>query len=89
VCIGIPWSGNQDPLGRAVLRLDRGKLAIAAGGRRVAIDTRTFALSVAGREGSGSRPASSLAGGAAAVAAFALFALRRRSRHSDAVGLPA
>jgi hypothetical protein len=39
VCIGIPWQGNQDPLGSATLALSDGKLLITAGGRRFAIDT--------------------------------------------------
>jgi hypothetical protein len=45
VCIGIPWQGNQDPLARAQLRLEDGKLIIATGGRQFAIDTGTFELS--------------------------------------------
>jgi hypothetical protein len=94
VCIGIPWSGSQDPLGRAVLTLEGGKLTIAAAGRRVAIDTQTFALSVPrGAGGGGGFPTGLVAGlaaGAAAVVALAAYALRRRSRrHADAVGLPA
>lgn len=45
-CIGLPWTGNQDPLGRAVLKLDREQLTISAGGRRFAIDRKTFALAL-------------------------------------------
>ena len=95
VCIGIPWSGSQEPLARAVLALDGGKLTITAGGQRVAIDTRTFALSVsdAARSGTDGFPIGLVAGlGAGALAAVTLgaLALRRRSRrHADAVGLPA
>jgi hypothetical protein len=92
VCIGIPWTGSQEPLWRAVLALDRGKLTIAAGGRRVAIDTQTFALSLPSRGGDGFPTAlvAGLAAGAAAVVALAALGLRRRSRRRpDAVGLPA
>jgi hypothetical protein len=44
VCIGIPWEGNQDPLGKATLVLAGGKLLISAGGRQFAIDTDTLNL---------------------------------------------
>jgi hypothetical protein len=44
VCIGIPWQGNQDPLGEARLVLAGGKLLISAGGRQFAIDTDTLNL---------------------------------------------
>ncbi len=44
VCIGIPWEGNQDPLGKATLVLAGGKLLISTGGRQFAIDTETQAL---------------------------------------------
>lgn len=44
VCIGIPWQGNQDPLGEATLALEGGKLLISAGGRQFAIDTETQQL---------------------------------------------
>jgi len=46
VCVGIPWQGNQEPLGKAILSLADGKLLISAGGRRFAIDTETFDLSL-------------------------------------------
>ncbi|HZT44987.1 MAG TPA: hypothetical protein VFA24_02310 [Gaiellaceae bacterium] len=92
VCIGVPWSGSQEPLWRAVLRLDDGKLTIAAGGRRIAIDTQTFALSLPDR-GSGSFPTWLVAGlaaaGAAALGLVALGLLRRRRREPGAVGIPA
>ena len=92
VCIGVPWSGSQDPLWRAVLRLDGGKLTITAGARRIAIDTKTFAVSLPGRGGAEfptGLAAGSAAGGAAALA-LAAAALRRRSRRRpDAVGSPA
>src|SRR5581483_4511345 len=91
-CIGIPWHGNQDPLGRAVLRLEDGKLTIAAGGRRFAIDRRTFALSLPAR-GDGGVSAGVIAGiaaGGTALLGLAAFAvLRRARRRPDAVGLPA
>lgn len=44
VCIGIPWEGSQDPLGKATLVLAGGKLLISAGGRQFAIDTDTLNL---------------------------------------------
>jgi DNA-binding beta-propeller fold protein YncE len=44
VCIGIPWKGNQAPLGRATLTLADGKLLISAAGRQFAIDTETLNL---------------------------------------------
>jgi hypothetical protein len=44
VCIGIPWQGNQDPLGEARLVLAGGMLLISAGGRQFAIDTDTLNL---------------------------------------------
>jgi hypothetical protein len=92
VCIGLPWQGDQGPLGRAHLRLDGGKLLIAAGGRRFAIDTRTFALSVPEPE---SGFPVGLAAGLAAAAAAGLAALggvayRKRGRgRPGASGLPA
>jgi hypothetical protein len=95
VCIGIPWTGGQEPLARAVLALGDGKLTITAGGRRFAIDTRTFALSLPGApgRGAGEFPTGLVAGlGAGVFAAVTLvaLALRRRSRRdADAVGLPA
>ena len=48
VCIGIPWQGNQDPLGEATLVLAGGKLLISASGRQFAIDTETQQLVSAG-----------------------------------------
>jgi hypothetical protein len=91
VCIGIPWHGSQDPLGRAQLRLDGGKLLIAAGGRRFAIDTRTFALSVPEREsGFPVGLAAGLAAVAAGLAALGGVAYRKRGRgRPGASGLPA
>jgi hypothetical protein len=91
-CIGIPWRGSQDPLGRAVLRLDGGKLTIAAGGRRFAIDRRTFALSLGAHRGDGVSTgvvAGIAAGGSALLAVAALLALRRLRRRPGAVGLTA
>jgi hypothetical protein len=91
-CIGIPWQGSQDPLGRAALGLKGGKLTIAAGGRRFAIDTHTFALSLPAREGGGvptGLVAGLAAGGTALLALAAFVALRRSRRRSGAVGLPA
>jgi hypothetical protein len=88
VCIGIPWQGDQDPLSRAQLRLDRGKLLITAGGRRFAIDTRTFRLTVP--EPMSAFPVGLAAGlTAAAAGAFAAVGYRRRRARSDASGLPA
>ncbi len=92
VCIGIPWSGSQDPLARAVLGLEGGKLTIAAGGRRVAIDTQTFALSLPGRGGGGfptGLVAGSAAAGAGALLLVALGLLRRSRRRPERVGLAA
>jgi hypothetical protein len=93
VCIGIPWHGKQDPLARAQLRLDGGKLLIAAGGRRFAIDTRTFLLSASQRESGfpvGLAAGLAAAAAAAAVAAVGVLAYRRRTRRRpDASGLPA
>jgi hypothetical protein len=89
-CIGIPWTGNQDPLGRAVLRLDGAKLMIAAGGRSFAIDRQTFALSLAAREhdgGVGTGAIAGIAAGGTALLALAAFvALRRRP---GTAGVPA
>jgi hypothetical protein len=93
VCIGLPWHGSQDPLGGAQLRLDGGNLLIVAGGRRFAIDTRTYALFVPGRESGfpvGLAAALAAAVAAAAVAAIGTALYRRRERGpSDASGLPA
>jgi hypothetical protein len=94
VCIGLPWHGSQDPLGGAQLRLDGGDLLIAAGGRRFAIDTRTFALSVPEREsGFPVGLVAALAGAAVAAAAAAAIGAvsyrRRRRGRPDASGLPA
>jgi hypothetical protein len=80
VCIGIPWQGNQDPLGRAQLRLVGGKLMITAGGRQFAIDTRTFELSVpVRRAGFPAGVAGGLGAAALALAALGVVVLRRRS----------
>jgi hypothetical protein len=91
VCIGLPWQGDQGLLGRAHLRLDGGKLLIAAGGRRFAIDTRTFALSVPEREsGFPVGLAAGLAAVAAGLAALGGVAYRKRGRgRPGASGLPA
>jgi len=89
VCIGVPWSGSQEPLWRAQLRLDGGKLTIAAGGRRIAIDTRTFAVSLPGRGGGGGVPTWLVGGLAAAgvtAVALAALALLRRGRRRPALG---
>ena len=90
VCIGIPWHGNQDPLGRARLALAGGKLTIVAGGRAYAIDTQTFALSLPDEEQGGSFPVALVAGagGGAFALLLALAAVWRR-RRPHAVGLPA
>jgi hypothetical protein len=89
-CIGIPWTGNQDPLGRAVLRLDGANLVIAAGGHSFAIDRQTFALSLPARERDGGFPIGAIAGiaagGTALLALAAFVALRRRP---GTAGVPA
>jgi hypothetical protein len=93
-CIGIPWTGKQDPLWRAVLGLQGGKLTIAAGGRHFAIDRKTFALSLPRSSGgSGGVSAGAIAGiaagGTALLAIAAFVALRRLRKRPGAVGLPA
>ena len=89
-CIGIPWTGNQDPFGRAVLRLEGAKLVIVAGGRSFAIDTQTFALSLPAREHDGGVATGAIAGiaagGTVLLALAAFVALRRRA---GTAGLPA
>ncbi|HKP18225.1 MAG TPA: hypothetical protein VJT84_07080 [Gaiellaceae bacterium] len=98
VCIGVPWTGSQDPLAGAELRLDErhGKLTISAAARQVAIDTQTFRVSIPKPGGDGF-PSGLVAGLAAGV--FVLTALvtltllaRRRNRarlNPPIEGLPA
>ena len=46
VCIGLPWdwAGQDAAIGRARLMLAGGKLVVASGARRFAIDTKTLRL---------------------------------------------
>ena len=46
VCIGLPWewTGQGAAIGRAHVTLEGGKLVIASGKKRFAIDTKTLRL---------------------------------------------
>jgi hypothetical protein len=88
VCVGIPWTGSQQRLPTARLRLDErhGTLTVLGpAGREYAIDTRTFRVSLP-RRGGGGFPAGLVAGPGGAVAALALLGLVVRRRRSSGRG---
>jgi hypothetical protein len=89
VCIGIPWTGSQNRLPMAHLRLDErhGTLTVVGSGREFAVDTTTFRVSLP-RHGGGF-PTALVAGLASGLAALAVVAVALRRRIRPAIHRPA